>query len=382
MSSSSTASLLQRRRNRVHASTPAASTDTPSSPFPSPITAPSTQGGISSPNPFSTTAHNQSLVLRQPMPIGQLKAIGEHHLKRIKLEPDSKHEFRNYLEASSDTERQCILLLHVLRSQDMHKQSVQQQASVWKPSSALSVRIKQMVRRLLLLPSVRYYSGTVETAVMAALRDSQVKDLPNEDSFDVDILKAVVARQFTTDKSELKKLIKDATDSADSDTRNIAVVANQALSRFCPQLKLSLAVFYCIAFIRRHIDKGHPNGKFWILLDDELEDINKDGPVAYVESMEICYEDDIAKYGDPATTKLKVAPDCLGDKPLKWVRALNSLGPNVQRVDTKKRKRARAATEDDDGDDLEDPDCDEGPSNTGTPPPTKDPTSPTPTPDD
>ncbi|KAJ7733538.1 hypothetical protein DFH07DRAFT_780563 [Mycena maculata] len=132
MSSNSTASLLERRRNRIHVSTPATLPDTPSSPFPSSITAPSTQGGIDSPNPFSTTAHNQSLVFRQPMPVGQLKAIGERHLKRVKLEPDSEREFRNYLE---------------------------QQAEVWKPTSALSVRIKQMVRGLLLLPSVRYYSG-------------------------------------------------------------------------------------------------------------------------------------------------------------------------------------------------------------------------------
>ncbi|KAJ7085867.1 hypothetical protein C8R43DRAFT_1142491 [Mycena crocata] len=378
MSTSSTASLLARRQARraaVPSAPPMQTLD--SDPLSSPHSSIEPPGGSStshtdSPNPFVTPSFPQSLVPRpHSLPAAHLKAIGERHLKRVKLEPDSEREYRNWLEAPTQDERQCILLLNLLRSQDMQRQSLHQQVETWKPSSALAPRIKQMVRGLLLLPSIRYYSGTVEAAVIAALRDCQVKDLPNEDSFNVDLLKAVVARQFTTDKSELKKLIKDASDSADSDARNVALIANQALSRFCPQLKPSLAVFYRIAYIRRHIDIGHPNGKFWVKVDDELEDLNGGGPAAFVESMDICYEDDVAKYGDPVKTKIKVATDCLGDKPPKWLRVLNSLGPNIQRINTKKRKRAAAAhTEDaEDGDDFNEPGQDDDLSRRGTPSP-------------
>ncbi|KAJ7487203.1 hypothetical protein B0H11DRAFT_2409792 [Mycena galericulata] len=340
----------QRQRHTLAPPDPPTTEQTPSSPLLPSSPLPGTSGDLESPNPFIPA---QTLVLRhQPMQVAQLKSVGERHLKRIKLEDESADEFKRYLETPSKDERDAIAFLHTLQLEDMYRQVLDQRVKGWKVTTELAVQIKKFVRALLLLPNLKFYSGTVESTVMTALRRCAVKDLPTSDGFDDDVLKAAVARQFSTDKSEIKKMLKDSTEASDVAARNIAEVTDQILAKYCPDIQPTLSVYHRLCHIRGRASKPHSNNKFWPDLDEELEGLHEDGPEMFVGAMQINYEDDIAIYGDPADTKHKVARDTVPSGSKKFLMVLHELAPHVQRINSNgKRKRKHAVAVDNEPED-------------------------------
>ncbi|KAJ7920734.1 hypothetical protein B0H13DRAFT_1867235 [Mycena leptocephala] len=290
------------------------------------------------------------------MPVAQLKTVGERHLKRIKLEDDSADEFKRYLETPNKDERDAIVFLHMLHVKDLYRQAVDQRVKGWQVTTCLAVQIKKFVRALLLLPNLRFYSGMVESAVMIALRRCAVKDLPTSDDFDDNVLKAAVARQFSTDKSEIKKMLKDSTEVSDVASRNIAEVTGQILAKYCPEIQPTLSVYHRLSHIHTRASKPHSNSKFWPDLDQELEGLHEEGPEVFVSfsdsAMQINYEDDIAKYGDPADTKHKVTKDTVPSGSKKFLIILHELAPKVQRVNSNgKCKRKHTVADDNEPED-------------------------------
>jgi hypothetical protein len=68
--------------------------------------------------------------------------------------------------------------------------------------------------------------------------------------------------------------------------------------------------------------------------------------------MQINYEDDVAKYGDPADTKHKVAKDTVPSGSKKFLIILHELAPQVQRVNSNgKRKRKHTVADDNEPED-------------------------------
>ncbi|KAJ6548780.1 hypothetical protein B0H19DRAFT_1379112 [Mycena capillaripes] len=331
---------LQRERQSQTPSAPPGAEQTPSSPL-----LPSSPLPLDDNDALNPFMPNQALILRnQSMQAAQLKSVGERHLKRIKLEDDSADEYKRYLETTNKDERDAIAFLHVLQLIDLQRKSLDQRVKEWKVTTELAGQIKKFVRALLLLPNLRFYSGTVESAVMSGLRRCAVKDLPTSDGFDDDVLKAAVARQFSTDKSEIKKMLKDSTELADIPSRNIAEVTIQVLAKYCPDIQPTLSVYHRLCHIRARASKPHSNSKFWPDLDQELEGFHEEGPEMFVSAMQINYEDDIAKYGDPANTKHKVARDSVPSGSKKFLLVLHDLATQVQRVNSNgKRKRRHAA---------------------------------------
>ncbi|KAJ7900481.1 hypothetical protein B0H13DRAFT_2336586 [Mycena leptocephala] len=312
MTSRSLLDRARQQRQRQSQASPTPDNESPSSPFSPSTPLPSASNDIDSPNPLMPA---QALILRnQSMPVAQLKTVGERHLKRIKLEDETPNK----------DECNAIVFLHMLHVKDLYRQALDQH-----------VQIKKFVRTLLLLPNLRFYSGMVESAVMIALRRCAVKDLPTSDDFDDDVLKAAVARQFSTDKSEIKKMLKDSTEVSDVASRNIAEVMGQILAKYCPEIQLTLIVTENVLYIQRtRASKPHSNSKFWPDLDQELEGLHEEGPEVFVSAMQINYEDDVAKYGDPANTKHKVAKDTVPSGSKKFLIILHELAPKVQRVNS------------------------------------------------
>lgn len=62
--------------------------------------------------------------------------------------------------------------------------------------------------------------------------------------------------------------------------------------------------------------------------------------IPFHSAMQLNYEDDIAKHGDPADTKHKVARDTVPSGSKKFLMVLHELAPHVQRINSNgKRKR-------------------------------------------
>ncbi|KAJ7264552.1 hypothetical protein B0H12DRAFT_1068789 [Mycena haematopus] len=256
---------LARRARIARQSEPAtpANTDPRSSPTPSDR---SQLGSDATPNPFLGGSSSSSIIPHTD----RLKSFGERALKRIKLTEESQAEFRQYIEAL----------------EDLLNKGIEEQDASWKPSKQLAKTLRDYIWTLLLLPNIRYYSGTVENAIISAARANKVKGLPLKNTNETpEVVKWLAASSVLSGiKSSMK---------AGSELENVADLASALLER-TPGLNPTLGLFHRLAYIRRHLRcHKHSALEFWPKVDSGLNELSRR------RGMKFSFEEDIEKHGDP-----------------------------------------------------------------------------------
>ncbi|KAJ7729681.1 hypothetical protein DFH07DRAFT_936061 [Mycena maculata] len=313
-------------------------------------------------NPF-VNAPSYVLATRPGGSQARLRAFGDRALKRVKLEEESAAEFNRYLETTDPEERNTLQFMHTLALKDMLNKSVEERGQTWEPSAKLAKTIRKFIWALLLLPNIQYYSGTVESAVISAMRACNVKELPKADSLECDELTSHVGKEFSNARYAMKKAILASRNAKKIATRNIADLAADIL-RHCSDVKATRGLYMRLALLRQHTTQGHTPSEFWTKVDDELEELHNSGPVLFVESLDIAYSDDIQTYGDPATSNNRIGSDITESSP-KYLQQLSSLAPKIQRSKkqgTKRRRQADPEEEEEGEGGGEEPETQQGPA--------------------
>ncbi|KAJ7687883.1 hypothetical protein B0H14DRAFT_2653585 [Mycena olivaceomarginata] len=355
----STSSLLARSQQRKQRHLQ--ENVTPSSPAPASTSLPPaggmTPGGSlgveSSPNPFSNTSSYNMFPspTRMGLPlIAQLKNFGDCTLKRIKLSDESEAEFKRYLETNSKEERDTLQFIHTLELKDMLVKSSEERSENWTPSSKLAKQIRKFIHALLLLPNIQYYSGTVESTVITAMRSSNIKDLPAADSFDCDQLTSFVARELSLARYAMKRTIQTSIDKTKgAEIRHITAMAAELL-KHAPNVNATYGLYFRLALIRSHIAQNHSNAEFWTKVDEQLQELHLESPEDFVGALETLYEEDLELYQIEGDVKFKVGSN-VGEGSPKWLQNLSVLAPKIQFVSKKqgtKRKRQQLEPEEED----------------------------------
>ncbi|KAJ7866240.1 hypothetical protein B0H14DRAFT_3442510 [Mycena olivaceomarginata] len=188
-------SFIERsRQRRARQSQP----ETPRSSSPDPT--------VSSPNPFAAPS-NFMLPDNPATWTISFRNFGEQALKRIKLDTDSEAEFRTYIEMPNQEERNAMQFLHTLRVEALLDKSLQVRISTWKSSPSLLKNIRKFIWAILFLPNVQWYAGMVENTIIQAMRNSNISDLPPLESTECDVLVKDIAREYSVQRSTLKKQI-------------------------------------------------------------------------------------------------------------------------------------------------------------------------------
>ncbi|KAJ7821810.1 hypothetical protein B0H14DRAFT_3733036 [Mycena olivaceomarginata] len=312
-----TETLLERSRRRAQA---AVETPRSSSPLHN-----ATAG--SSPNPFAPPSQLSNPLANRT----NLRAIGDRLLKKVKLDVETEAEFRKYIEAPSVEERNVMQFLHTLQVESLLNQSIQTRVSEWKATPTLLKTIRKYIWAMLLLPSVQYYAGTNENTIIEAMRTSNVPDLPRIDSIKCEGLVKDVAREYSVQRSTFKKRVSDSLPTEKEPDKKVDIATLTAdLVGHSEHVNATLGLWHRVAFVRLHCTRGHTNTEFWTKVDDELASLRKDGSQQLVIGLQIAYEDDIAKYNEPATSKHKTGAR-VGTGSLQWLKTLNQLATRVQR---------------------------------------------------
>ncbi|KAJ7798008.1 hypothetical protein B0H14DRAFT_3886724 [Mycena olivaceomarginata] len=320
---------LARRRKAARPALPV-NTDPLSSPSPLPLANPQSDSDAT-PNPFIGPSSSYMIPSTE-----RLKNFGERALKRIKLSDESQAEFRQYIETTNLEERYALQFIHTLQVEDLLNKDVEERAASWKPSKALAKTLREYIWTFLLLPNIRYYTGTVENAVISAARSNKVKGLPAANSNECPELVKWLGREFSIFRSDLKTMVKTSMGSG-SELRNIADLAEELLQH-SPDVNHTLGLYYRLAFMRRHLRlHNHSIHDFWPKVDEDLEELHEAGPEDFLGSMKLNLEEDIAIYEDPAKSTHRPCTDPFKDNCLKDLKTLSSLAPKIQRVAAKKR---------------------------------------------
>ncbi|KAJ7801160.1 hypothetical protein B0H14DRAFT_3489924 [Mycena olivaceomarginata] len=355
-------SLLQlARQRRANRPTPATPANLNSEPGTSP--APSTDGpqldSDATQNPF-LNGPSSSLISQ-----GQrLKSFGERALKRVKLTEESQAVFRQYIETESLEERQALQFMHTLQVEDLLNKGAEEASASWKASKTLAKTLREYIWTLLLLPSIRYYAGTVENTIISAARSNKVKGLPAANSNESPELVKWLGREFSIIRSEIKGTIKLSMDDG-SELVNVADLA-EALLQHAPGVNPTLGLYHRLAFIRRHLRCFNRSiHDFWPKVDEGLEELHDAGPEDFLEAMKLNFEEDIETYRDPADSSHRPCSDTFNDSCLKDLKTLLPLAPKIQRVATRKRsnkskKRKHSEREEDQEEEQEQQSADHG----------------------
>ncbi|KAJ7228192.1 hypothetical protein GGX14DRAFT_384702 [Mycena pura] len=333
---SSSKSLLQRSRDqRARRSQQAVlETPRPSSPSLDPT---------SSPNPFTAPS---TLTLPLATRTNQLRNFGERALKKIKLDTESEAEFRTYIETSNPEERNAMQFLNTLQVKAFLSKSLQDRVTTWKSSPSLLKNIRKFVWALLLFPNVHWYAGTNENTIIEAMRNSNIPDLPPSDSTECEGLAKDVAREYSVQRSTLKKKIADTLIGKKVDIATLTA----SLVVHSEHVNATMGLYFRVALI------GHSTAEFWQKIDEQLAELRNEGSEELVSALQIVYEDDIEAHGDPAKSEFKTGAAVSSANP-KWLRNLHALAPLIQRFSRRQgTKRRRPAefnlenTEEQDGD--------------------------------
>ncbi|KAJ7306670.1 hypothetical protein DFH08DRAFT_824623 [Mycena albidolilacea] len=326
---SSSKSLLQRSRDqRARRSQQAVfETPQPSSPSLDPT---------SSPNPFVAPS---TLTLPLATRTNQLRNFGEQALKKIKLDTESEAEFRTYIETSNPDERNAMQFLNTLQVKAFLSKSLQDRVTTWKSSPSLLKNIRKFVWALLLLPNVHWYAGTNENTIIEAMRNSNTPDLPPSDSTECEGLIKDVAREYSVQRSTLKKKIADTLVGKKVDIATLTA----SLVVHSEHVNATMGLYLRVALIRLHCSQGHSTAAFWPKIDEQLAELRNEGSEELVSALQIVYEDDIETHGDPAKSEFKTGAAVSSANP-KWLRNIHSLAPLIQRFSrqqgTKRRRPA------------------------------------------
>ncbi|KAJ7204188.1 hypothetical protein GGX14DRAFT_398494 [Mycena pura] len=156
------------------------------------------------------------------------------------------------------------------------------------------------------------------------MRKSDIPNLPDDDA----LIQEKLSHPISVDKNTIKATIKMLMHAENIEERNIAWVTLKIMKSLGIDSRSELA-------------KNHPNEIFWEEVDKTLDNYHKEGAAEFVLCLEENFEDDIAKYGDPARTNYKLAADALPNKAPKWMRSAHELAPKVRRVDATFKSRKR-----------------------------------------
>ncbi|KAF9009783.1 hypothetical protein BDZ89DRAFT_1078389 [Hymenopellis radicata] len=308
-------------------------------------------------DPFALNA-----ALFPQLPPSTLIHTGERLLKRFKLDEEHQAEFRDYCQTPSAEERDALLMLNILEVKALLNKTLNVKTEEWKPSPQLTKHIKLYVHAIILLPNLRYYSGTIVSAVLATMRFMKFKELPSEDeTVQCQGLNVFIGRQVSLFLSDIKALIKstvDNDDTAGASIRNIASLADSILTKAgksCP-IEATAGLYLRIAYIRTHLrDFDHSNTDFWANVDNGLDELRQGGSSQFAIALELNYDDDVQKYGDPAETEYKTGSG-VDTKSPKWLQHLAPLAGQVQRgtkASKRATKRKRIALENDEEENQE-----------------------------
>ncbi|KAF8189470.1 hypothetical protein K438DRAFT_1971592 [Mycena galopus ATCC 62051] len=226
-------------------------------------------------------------------------------------------------------ERNALQFIHTLELKDLLAKTTEERVENWAPSNKLAKAIRKFIWALLLLPNIHFYSGTVENAVIKALRDSNVKEMPASGSFDCDTLTKFVARKFSIARYSMKKTITSSTEKG-ADTGYIAALAAELLTH-APTVNATLGLYFRLAFIRAHTKANHTANEFWTKVDDQLEELHSETPQEFVAALELIYDDDIELYVAPVGSAFKTG-DPVGDTSPQWLQNLSAAAIQVRRI--------------------------------------------------
>ncbi|KAJ7314550.1 hypothetical protein DFH08DRAFT_821212 [Mycena albidolilacea] len=218
-------------------------------------------------------------------------------VKRIKLLP---------LQTTNIEERNALQFVHTLELKDMLAKSTEVRVENWAPSNKLAKVIQKFIWALLLLPNIQYYSGTAENAVIKAMQDSNVKELPAPGSFDCDTLTKFVAREFSIARYSMKKTMRTLDILEHWLTHATAVNA-------------TLGLYFRLAFICVYIKTNHAANEFWTKVDNQLEELHSETLQEF--ALELIYDDDIELYVTPVGSTFKTG-DPVNDSSPQWLRNL------------------------------------------------------------
>ncbi|KAJ7438297.1 hypothetical protein B0H11DRAFT_2206218 [Mycena galericulata] len=291
-------------------------------------------------SPFSTSPALTANTLNiRGTSMAQLKNFGERELKRAKLDAATETDFRTYLTINSKDERDAMQALWTLQVRDQINKLTQDTTESWSPTNALEKASRRFIYSFLLLPNIQLYAGTLVDALLLAMRAVGTSDLPNADSIHVDELNSWLGDEVSQARYAIKKKIGENIDL------NVAELAAELVSQVHAQhVPATLGLYMRLALIRRNITLKHNPNKFWGKVDEELESFRAEGSQAFIDSIQVLYEDDIAQYGDPSATDHVV--QSFSDPNFtcpRWLRELYIVAPKK----SKNKKRKRVVVSDD-----------------------------------
>ncbi|KAJ7210925.1 hypothetical protein GGX14DRAFT_565512 [Mycena pura] len=291
------------------------------------------------PSPFALMPPRRSTSHNTPAEMAIMKSTGERALKARKLNESAQADFRRFTETANPLERDVLNHLALLEVRGLLQDHAEQGQQTWEPTKELTKIMKKIIRAFLTAPNLRYYGGSLAATIVDAMRKSDIPNLPDDDA----LIQEKLSHPISVDKNTIKSTIKMSMDAKNIEERNIAWVTFKIMKSLGIAGDPTLALYWRIAHIRSELAKNHPNEMFWDRVDQTLDDYHKEGAAEFVLCLEENFKDDIAKYGDPATTDYKLAANALPDKAPKWMRSAHDLASKVRRVDAafKSRKRKR-----------------------------------------
>ncbi|THV04304.1 hypothetical protein K435DRAFT_961932 [Dendrothele bispora CBS 962.96] len=159
------------------------------------------------------------------------------------------------------------------------------------------------------------YSGKISDAVIQAMRNCGIKDVPeNSQIAKIKELTTYIGTQITNDKNRLKKKVIDSL-APQSNLRNIANLAKAVIG--AQSILLTAELYVRLVFLRQvaaaiQSKPDHPANndgtKWWEEIDKGLLDVRNEGDAERVSNNFIrVYTTDIKTYGDPELSGLKPA---------------------------------------------------------------------------
>ncbi|KAJ7351945.1 hypothetical protein DFH08DRAFT_805244 [Mycena albidolilacea] len=240
-------------------------------------------------------------------------ALLEHAQQHNRLRQENQTPATPSSPTTNIEERNALQFVHTLELKDMLAKSTEVRVENWAPSNKLA-----------------YYSSTAENAVIKAMWDSNIKELPAPGNFDCDTLTKFVAREFSIARYSMKKTMRPLDILEHWLTHATAVNA-------------TLGLYFRLAFIT-----NHAANEFWTKVDDQLEELHSETLQEFVACMalELIYDDYIELYVTPVGSTFKTG-DPVNDSSPQWLQSLLTAATQAQRVKKQGTKRKRWVQADD-----------------------------------
>ncbi|KAJ7737210.1 hypothetical protein B0H14DRAFT_3516346 [Mycena olivaceomarginata] len=287
----------------------------------------------------------------------QLKTAGERALKRFKVNDETAAEYRRYLETANVEEREALSTLYLLSVNEKLEASAANQTATWEVSATLKKCIRKYAWALLLLPTIHYYAGTVEDAIIVAMTSSNVPDVPDADGPEHAVFLGRVGHEVTNGRYAMKKRI--IASLTDKELENIAKLAEDLLHYTDGKVRPTLGLYMRLAFIRSHLARKHGEKEFWYKVDDELETFRKGGPGMLLSSLEVIYDDDIEEHGKPEDARIPLGDQVHSGDP-KWLQRINTEASKIKRAVKKQGKKRKRVISDTGAEDEQEPEQQRG----------------------